>query len=300
MRKFWLLAALLLAGCGTLPEPFYGDPGIEGAKLATPPPPVLIIPPPGQALLGDDSAKLYASDLASALVSYDVPSIAEPANKTDWRLTTTATLSGNSVIPSYAITGPDGKSYGTETGHPVAAEDWANGNPQALAAAANADAHGLTKLLTNVNAAIQQSNPQSLENRPARIFMGNVTGAPTDGDYALALDISRDLPSAGSVLVENPAEADFAVSGQVKTQPDADSKMLVQITWTVRDSNNRVVGQVTQLHDLDPADITPYWGDVAAAAASEGASGVQQVIGNATLQKSPPKKNAGQNSSGQI
>jgi hypothetical protein len=61
--------------------------------------------------------------------------------------------------------------------------------------------------------------------------------------------------------------------------------MLVTLIWTVRDSNNRVIGQVTQLHDLNPSDITPYWGDVAAAAAAEGASGVQQVITNATLHK---------------
>ena len=105
-----LAALLLLSSCGTLPQPFYGNPGAEGARLATPPPPVLIIPPPGQALLGDDAAKIFASDLAATLVSYDVPSIAGPADKSDWRLTATAALNGNNVIPSYAITGPDGKS----------------------------------------------------------------------------------------------------------------------------------------------------------------------------------------------
>jgi hypothetical protein len=146
MRKPVVLAVLLLASCGTLPEPFYGDPGVEGAKLATPPPPVLIIPPPGNALLADDSAKLYAGDLAAALVSLDVPSLAAPAKKTDWRLTTTAALNGATVTPSYAITGPDQKSYGRQTGHPVAAAAWANGDPAALNQAATADALSLTKL----------------------------------------------------------------------------------------------------------------------------------------------------------
>jgi hypothetical protein len=42
---------------------------------------------------------------------------------------------------------------------------------------------------------------------------------------------------------------------------------------------------VTQIHDLDPADITPYWGDVAAAAAQEAAGGIQQVVSNAVLKK---------------
>jgi len=285
MRRLVLLLPVLLAGCGTLPQPFYGNPGPEGAKLAIPPPPVLIIPPPTQALLADDSARLYAGDLASAFVTLDVPSIARPEQKTDWRLITTASLNGSEVIPTYTVLGPDGKNYGSQTGAPVAAADWSNGNRQALNKAATTDALALCKLLAAVNADVQQSNPQSLENRPARIFMGAVSGAPTDGDNALALDISRDLPGADGILVDNPADADFAVSGQVKTQPDANSQMLVQITWTVRDSNNRVIGQVTQLHDLNPADITPNWGDVAAAAATEGASGVQQVITNATLHR---------------
>ena len=285
MRKFLLLAALLLTSCGTLPEPFYGYPGAEGARLATPPPPVLIIPPPGGALLTDDAAGLYASDLAAALVNLDVPSIAKPAEKTDWRLTTTASLNGNNVIPAYAITGPDGKSYGSQTGHPVAAEDWSNGNPQALAAAANADAPALTKLLTNVNAAVQQSNPESLENRPARLYLGAVAGAPTDGDNALALDLTRDLPGIDTVMVDNPIQADFVITGAVKPQPDANNQILVQLTWTIRDSNNRVIGDVTQLHDLSPSDITPHWGDVAAAAASEAASGIQEAVTNATLHK---------------
>ena len=34
---------LLLASCGTLPEPFYGNPGREGAILSLPPAPVLMV-----------------------------------------------------------------------------------------------------------------------------------------------------------------------------------------------------------------------------------------------------------------
>jgi hypothetical protein len=36
---------------------------------------------------------------------------------------------------------------------------------------------------------------------------------------------------------------------------------------------------------LKATDITPHWGDVAAAVASEAASGVQQVVINARLHK---------------
>jgi hypothetical protein len=278
------MLAILLTACGTLPEPFYGDPGVEGAKLATPPAPVLIVPPPGKAMLADDSAKLYAADLAGALAGLDVPSISRPAQKTDWRVTTTAALNGDTVTPHYVITGPDGKFYGAENGAPVPAPDWANGNPAALSKAATADALTLSNLLAQVNATVQQSNPRSLENRPPVVFFAGVTGAPGDGDNALALNMNRDFSPLGIQQITSPAGADFTVNGVVKTKPDG-SQVLVEIDWIVHDSGNRVVGQVTQLHDLNPADITPYWGDVAAAAAAEGAQGVHEVIVNDTLRR---------------
>ncbi|OYV32807.1 MAG: hypothetical protein B7Z80_25825 [Rhodospirillales bacterium 20-64-7] len=280
-----LLAPLVLAACGTLPEPFYGNPGREGAMLATPPAPVLIIPPPGRALLGDDAAKRYADDLATALLKQDVPSLAAPAAKNQWTLEITAKLAGNNVLPAYTVIGPDHHRYGTDNGAPVPATGWANGDPATLQQAADTDAAPLEKTLAAINARVQQSNPNSLENRTPRLFLGPVTGAPGDGDHALALDLSRDLPSPDLTLTPNPKHADFAVTGQVKASPVGKGQILVELDWTITDSNHRKIGQVTQLHQLAPTDITPYWGDVAAAAATEAAHGIQQVVTNAILKR---------------
>jgi hypothetical protein len=285
MKRFALLLAFLLAGCGTLPQPFYGNPGKTGAMLAIPPAPVLIIPTPTTAMLDDQSSVLFAKDLATALANADVPSIAAPAKKTDWRLTASATLSGETVTPNYVVTGPDGKTYGSENGAPVSAAAWANGDPAALNNAAMNDANGLAKMMAAVNAKIQGGNPDSLENRPPHIFMGAVTGAPGDGNTALALNMTRDLPTPDTEMVPKLEDADFSITGIVKTSPDANNQILVEIDWIILDSNKRKIGQVTQLHDLNPGDITPYWGDVAAAAATEGATGVNEVISNAVLHK---------------
>jgi hypothetical protein len=283
-------AAMLLTSCGTLPEPFYGNPGPTAARLAIPPPPVLIVPTPTGAMLSDDAAKLYADDLATALVAADVPSVAKPADKADWQIITTAHLSNGSVIPHYQITGPDGKTYGSQDGAPVDQAGWANGTPDTLNQAATNDAATLAKLLAAVNASVQQSNPNSLENRPPRLFVAGVSGAPGDGDNALCLDMTRDLPKLGIELVDKPAQADFVINGVVKTKPDANNQILVEIDWMIHDSNNRKIGQVTQLHDLNPSDISPYWGDVAAAAATEGAGGIHEAVQNATLKKPSTSK----------
>lgn len=285
MRRAVLALPLLLAACGNLPEPFYGNPGAAGAKLSIPPAPVLMVPPPKDALLDGKSAIAYAGDLSTALVNYDVPAVSGAAGKQSWRLSISAKQTGETVTPRYVVTGPDGKEYGHQDGAPIPAQGWTNGDSQTLANAASADAPPLSKLLAGINAQIQQSNPESLENRPPRIYVGAVSGAPGDGNSALPLNLKRSLPGPDNVLADNAKNADFTVTCTVKTKPDTGGQIQVELDWVVRDGNGRIAGQVTQLHDLNPGDITPYWGDVAAAAAQEAAGGIQQVVSNAVLKK---------------
>jgi hypothetical protein len=289
MKWRWALLPLLLAGCGTLPQPFLGRPGVTGARLAVPPPPMLIVPPSANAMLGNHAAALYAKDLARALVAHDVPSLARPATKGEWFLAMAARLAGNQVAPDFTIIGPNGKVYGKAAGMDVAAADWASGTPLVLAANAQAAAPVLVHQLRMINAVIQESNPNSLENRPPRVKFAGVSGAPGDGDHALSLNIRRDLPPLGIVLTDRRADADFVLNGVVKAKKPAGGspggQEIVELDWLVRDTNGGFIGKVSQLHDLKPADMVPYWGDVAVAAAQQASAGIKQVIANATLKK---------------
>lgn len=289
-RRLALAIPLMLAGCGTLPQPFLGKPGAVGAKLAVPPPPVLIVPPPEDAMLGNRGARLYAKDIAAALVKQDVPSIARPARPYDWQLDATASINGQMVTPRFKVVGPNKKVYGRSSGTEIPASAWANGDSAVLKAAAEDAAPALAKQLSVINASIQQSNPLSLENRPARVFLRGVTGAPGDGDHALALDVKRDLPKLGIVIVDKAADADFLVGGAVSVKPNGKSTGTdtVELEWTVKTRNGQFIGKVSQLHDLQPSEMTPYWGDVAAAAAQQAALGLKQVITNGTPK--PPSK----------
>lgn len=285
-RLFLLSLTLLLASCGTLPQPFYGNPGSREAHiLSLPPPAILIVPTPVAAQLQGQATAQFAKDLAEEMVAHDVPSVAGPARKGNWQLAVSASRSGNFITPAYKVLGPDGKTYGTQAGAPLAAGAWAAGDPAALEAAAKAAAPGLTALMTKINARIQQSDPNSLEHRTPRVYIGSVTGAPGDGDNSLPLNLARDLPGPDIELVKAPNEADFTVTGRIKTAPAPQGQIEVQLTWTVRDRYNRIAGEVTQLHDLDPSDIEPYWGDVAAAAAAEAAGGITTVVQNELLKK---------------
>jgi hypothetical protein len=285
-RYVVLLTPVFLAGCGTLPQPFLGRPGPQGAVLSVPPPPVLIIPPPHDALLGDSASQLYANDLAKALVAEDVPSIVRPVGKFDWRLMARAKLSANQVIPTFTIIGPTGKVYGQSTGAAVCGQAWSDGNAATLNAAAISAAPDLAQQLGTINASVQQSNPRSLENRPARALLAQVSGAPGDGDHALALDVRRDLAQLGVVLVEHKQDADFIISGVVKVSPSphqsrVSASDIVELDWLIHSQSGAFIGKVSQLHDLTPDQMAPYWGDVAVAAAHQAALGINQVIVNA-------------------
>lgn len=292
MKYSPFLLALLLAGCGTLPQPFYGNPGAVGSKLAIPPTPVLMVPTPGEALLGDDAGSAFANDLAEKLADYDVPSVAGPAQKNNWHLQVTAALAGNFVAPTYNVIGPNGKSYGALKGQPVSAEDWANGSQATLMKATNEDAPKLVKLLTGINASIQASSPQSLENRTPRIAIGAVNGAPGDGDTTLPTELAHVLAGPDLKLVANKQDADFIVTGTVKDGPVKAGQSVVELDWVVRDTNNRIAGQVTQIHMLNQSDMIPHWGDVGVAATEEAAGGIQSVVQNEILKKhASPEKN---------
>jgi hypothetical protein len=281
-----LLLPVLLVGCGTLPQPFLGRPGPEGALLSIPPPPVLIIPPPHDALLGNAAAQRYAQDLATALVAQDVPSIAQGGTKFDWRLIAEANTAGDKVTPTFTIVGPTGHTYGHATGVPVSAEAWSDGDASVLQATAASAAPELARQLSAINASVQQSNPRSLENRPARILLSRVTGAPGDGNHALSLDVQRDLTQMGIVVVPRTEDADFIISGVVKISPGkaADGVSpsdVVELDWLIRSQSGAFIGKVSQLHDLEPSQMSPYWGDVAVAAAEQASLGIKQVIVNA-------------------
>lgn len=286
MKKYTpFLLALMLVGCGRLPGSLNGKPGAMGARLAIPPAPVLFVPIPSHAQMPAPAAASYADDLAKALVSYDVPSVAGTSKHRNWQLLIEAARQGDQMIPAYHIIGPNGEVYGKLMGAPVPAQGWEQGNAALLMQTATRDSARLSSLLTQINAHVQLSSPESLVNRTPRVFVGKVTGALGDGDHSLPRDLGRNLGTSSLDVVSNAKDADFTIVGRVETSPAGPGEDVVQLTWSVRDSNGRLVGRVTQLHELKPSDMSPYWGDVAQAATQQAAAGISNVIQNDIVKK---------------
>ncbi|GAC1346522.1 MAG: hypothetical protein NVSMB18_29010 [Acetobacteraceae bacterium] len=284
-----LLLTLALAGCGNLPQPFFGNPGPNAIRLAQPPPSRLAIPSPAQSLLPDEGANAWAAAAAAALLEEEIPATHTDPRRGDWILRMTAELRGASVHPTYTLQNSLGEPQGTTQGAPVPTPAWASGDPAVLKAAAKQAAPAIAALLTQIEAARLQSDPNSLQNRPARVYLAGVTGAPGDGDRSLPAQIRTKLTSLGIVVQDTPANADYKLRGEVQTAPGAKGTTRIELQWIVNDPNGAERGRILQLNEVPPGSLDRYWGDVAVAAATEAAAGVKEVLFNASGPRLDPK-----------
>lgn len=273
-----LLLLLLLTSCGELPEPFLGNPGAAGRLLAQPPAPRLAVPPPTTALLPDAANGMMANTLASALQAQNVPAIAGPAKRSDWKLMTSARLQGPNVIPEFTVVDPAGAVRGRAEGAAVPAAAWSVASSAVLRDSATEAAPRIALMLTNIETAIEHANPNSLYNRPARVMVADVTGAPGDGDRALTNQMRLRLAALGPEVQTEPANADFLVIGHVRVVPTANRKQRVEIQWIVKTGAGDERGRVVQLNEIPAGSLDRKWGDVAVEVATEAAGGVNDVL----------------------
>ncbi len=271
---------LLLAGCGGLPRPFAGNPGAAGALLSRPPPARLAVIPPTGALLTSLGADTLAGALAEALVRQEIPAVAERTSPGDWRLVLTAELKDSQVVPYFSVENPSGRSMGISAGAAVDPAAWADAKPQVLRAVAEAAAPNIATLLSRIEAARLQSDPNSLVNRPAKIFVKGVTGATGDGNAALARQLRLFLPENNEKVQDVPLGADYTVEAKVAVGPGAGTTDRVEIQWIVTDAAGEERGRIIQLNEVPQGTVAKLWGDVAVVAAKEAAGGVKDVIRN--------------------
>ena len=195
-------------------------------------------------------------------------------------------------MPTYTVQNPSGQSQGVSEGAPVPASAWASGDPAVLKAAADQAAPGIVALLSRIEAARLQSDPNSLLNRPARVYFAGVTGAPGDGNDSLPaqmrLKLGRSRPRRPGHRRRTPTSSSAARS---KTAPGASGTTRVEIQWIVDDANGDERGRILQLNEVPPGTLDHHWGDVAVAVANEAAGGVRDVILNATGLPRPESRN---------
>jgi hypothetical protein len=273
-----LLLCLSLAACGDLPEPFIGNPGATARRLAQPMTPLLAVPPGTDTLLPDAANVALATEIATALQATEVPAMVRPPEKSDWRVITRAVADGGSVKPLFSVQDPQGHERGTAEGEKVPLKAWANADPALLKQVAAEAGPRIGAVLTSIRVAHDKADPGSLYNRPAKVLVMDVTGAPGDGNATLTRQMRTRLAALGPVVLTTPAGADFSVQGDVKVVPIPKGQERVEIQWTVKTASGDERGRVVQLNEIPAGTLDHYWGDVAVVVASEASNGVNDVV----------------------
>lgn len=282
-KPLCLLLALALTSCGDFPRPFQGNPGTVAAHLALPPPPLLVVPKPRGTFLPASADGRFAAAIATALTDRTVPAVARTPAKGDWRLLISATVRNDEVVPRYTVVDPTHHQQGVIAGKAVPIAAWSKGDPSTLSAVASEDAGPIATSLTAIDARLKRSNPNSLMNRPARVYFAGVFNAPGDGDALLSGAMRRDLPALGVGLQKAKEGADFTVSGKVSVTPAAGAREKVDIQWVVTDDQGRERGRVVQLNEVATHTIEPSWGAVSSEIAEQAAGGIRDLIEKARM-----------------
>ncbi len=281
IARFGRLALLLccvLSACGDLPEPFLGNPGATAQRLARPLTPLLAVPPGTDTLLPDAANQELAKQIATALQATEVPAIVQAPAKTDWRVITRAERDGEYVMPLFSVRDPQGKEEGSAEGEKVPLATWATADKAMLQQVAAEAAPRIGAVLTSIRVAHDKADPNSLYNRPAKVLVSDVTGAPGDGDQSLTQQMRARLAVLGPVVLTTPTGADFIVQGKVVMVPIQKRQQRVEIQWVVSTPSGDERGRVVQLNEIPAGTLNHYWGDVAVVVATEASSGVNDVI----------------------
>jgi hypothetical protein len=143
---------------------------------------------------------------------------------------------------------------------------------------ADASAPGIGTLLTHIEAALMQADPNSLIYRAAHVQVAAVTGAPGDGNFALTAQMRDKLSHLGPVVQDTPEGADFVLKGQVKMVPIPGNQERVEIQWLLFDAQQHDLGRIIQLNEIPAGSLNAFWGDVAVVVAQEASAGVETVI----------------------
>ena len=280
LRSLLVLVPLLagLGGCGDLPQPFAGNPGATARRLAEPPPSRLLVLPADNALLPDSGVQAFPVAIAAALQERGVPAVAAYEHKGDWKLVVTADVTNGHVVPRFLVQNPKGVPQGDVPGPAVDAGAWSVATSATLQAEAAAAAPGIADLLDNIEAAREESDPNSLLNRPAQVAVKGVSGAPGDGDVSLVRQVRSDLAKGGVVIQPALDGADFKVEGQIRAVPEAGGIVRIELQWIITDAQDREAGRVVQINEVSQSAVAGLWGEVAIAAGQEAAGGIRDVI----------------------
>ena len=118
----------------------------------------------------------------------------------------------------------------------------------------------------------------ALPDTPPKIRIGQVTGAPGDGDRSLPNALKMTMGQDGVPLTEDVAKADFTLIAKIAKEPVKDGTESIAITWQVVDQKGQVAGEITQSNEIKAGALDGAWGQTAFDIALAAESGLGDML----------------------
>jgi hypothetical protein len=270
------LFAIALAACqgGGLSSP------VSHANAVTPaltPPDsagILVLPVSGAP---SPAATDIAQAMADALQQADVLASTSASNQRSFRLSSTVTTlaagdGGDAIFITWTLADANGRKLGGAESNTTASEaSWARGGDDIARALANPAVPVLAKLIES-DAPLPQGNVNPV------VALGSVSGAPGDGDVALARAMGAALGRVHVELADPGGKPDYTLSGSVEVSAPSGPNQKVKVSWALLRPDGSEVGRVNQENAVPAGSLDRFWGDIAYAVTAAAAPGVRQLI----------------------
>lgn len=273
-----LLLAFALAACQSAPQAPSSTSDVKQARAILTPPDsagILVLPVTGAP---QPAASDIASAMAAALQQADVPASTDASNRRSFRLsskvTTLAAIGGvNAIVISWTLSDADGRKLGDAESNTTASDEaWRRGGDVIAQALAKPAAPALAKL-------IQSDAPLPQGNASPVVALGQVSGAPGDGDTALARAMGAALERVHVALAgPDSGTPDYTLSAEVAVSPPNGKNQQVKLSWALIRPDGSEVGHVNQENAVPAGSLDRFWGDIAYAVTNAAAPGVRQLI----------------------
>ncbi len=265
MRFSLIIALAVLAACQPVPKPFSHGSALPSdlLKLADGQG-ITVLPVTDRA---GSPLELLTTDMVRALHAQNIPATYSAGGQSSYL------LSGHFSPPPAppALIWILRTQRGDEVGTVVQPLRSAAGEP------ANLTAHNaFERAATEIAALIQDAPPG--EAVPPPLHIGDVVGAPGDGNSRLRAAIEQLLPRAGLKLTPSATADSLTVTGRVTVDLVRGSEQMVDIAWTVWDPFGVEVGTIAQAAPVAAGSLDANWGLIANEAALAGAVGIAEMI----------------------
>jgi hypothetical protein len=266
VSSFWIkaLVGLILvavAACGKLPRPFepgakdlnnplltlQDSPGVFVARIYDAPPEI---------------AAPLADDIAEFLRTQDIPATAayilNSGNLLEgWYHRMDTSAGQATVVIEWRLSDKNGEEL-------LALESSVHMPTSALAI----DPQPLIKRMTvnvapKVADAMIGERPTQINATAPSLAIGDITGAPGDGNAALRYAFSAVLRRTEIMIVKSAEGAMARLDGTVQVAPHSEKEDEARLVWTIRDSEQKTVAVLKQDNRVRKGRLAHRWGSMA-------------------------------------